>query len=364
VNDILNKANLIIRKNRPKNAQNKLYTLFLRDGFAQVNFQSVGCRFDQTGSCIMCNYGTSKNLTSSEIINAFDEAFSKIELPIRTILLGTLGSIFDPLEMPRDALHSILKRLSGVNCQNVIFETHYTTVDYETIDIVKELLPGKNIEFEFGLESADQTILSGCLNKRFDLSYLDHVIQMAHKKQIEVTLNVILGAPFLSSNEQIHDTLNSISWAFNHNADFVVIFPVNIMPFTLLEYLYKNNQYQALSNWLLVELLHKLDSKYFDMISLAWFGNRDIIYGDQKRSIPPQGCEICHDVVLDFYEAFVNNRNTEYRKSLISEIMHYNMKCSCRDKMKKDLQNTIEINITDRLAQYHQFINSNLLDGG
>lgn len=361
--DFLSKANLAIRKNRPKNDQYKLYTLFSRDGFVQINFQSGGCRFDRAGSCTMCNYGAGRNLTLNEITYAFDDAFSRIELPIRTVLLGTLGSIFDPVEMPKEALRCILKKLSEIDCQNVIFETHYTTVDHEVIDIVTGLLPGKNIEFEFGFESADQTILSECLNKKLDLSRLDHVIKISHEKQIEVTLNVILGAPFLSSNEQLQDALNSIYWAFHHNVDFVVIFPANVMPFTLLEYLHKNNQYQILSNWLLVELLDQLDPQYFDRISLAWFGNRNVDYGDKNRSIPPQGCENCHEVVMDFYEAFVNMRDIEKRKGFINEVMHRNLKCDCREKMKDDLQRTVETSLTDRLAQYHQFISLNLLNG-
>jgi radical SAM enzyme (TIGR01210 family) len=359
--DVLKKANLKIRKNRPKDDNNKLYALFSKDGFVQIGFQSIGCRLNQDGSCTMCNYGAGRNLSLNEIINAFDDIFSRIKLPIRAVLLGTLGSIFDSVEMPREALYCILEKLSKINCQNVIFETHYTTVDDEVIDMVTKLLPGKVIEFEFGLESANQTILSKCLNKKLDLSQINRIIQMTHKKRIEVTLNVFLGAPFLLPNEQLQDVLDSIYWAFNHNADFVVIFPANIMPFTLLEYLYKNNKYQVLSIWLLVELLDKLAPQYFDRISLAWFGNRDIIYGDKNRSIPPQGCENCHNIVMDFYEEFVSNRNIEKRKSLINKIMFIDLKCDCREKMKDSLQETTEVSLMDRIAQYHEFINLNLL---
>jgi hypothetical protein len=51
MDNVLSNANLIIKKNRPACSPNHTYTLFERDGFVQINFQSCGCMFDATGSC-------------------------------------------------------------------------------------------------------------------------------------------------------------------------------------------------------------------------------------------------------------------------------------------------------------------------
>ena len=46
--------------------------------------------------------------------------------------------------------------------------------------------------------------------------------------------NVLLGAPFLCERDQLDTAVKSVNWAFEQGTDSVVVFPMNIKPFTLL----------------------------------------------------------------------------------------------------------------------------------
>lgn len=117
---------------------------------------------------------------------------------------------------------------------------------------------------------------------------------------MNVIANILVGIPFLSTQEQIEDALTSIEWCIKNKIDEIDLFPINIKPYTLLEELYKSNDYDVISHWELIEVLNRVPEDYLSKIFLAWYGNRNLKYDNEVHSIFPKSCFKCHNNLMEF----------------------------------------------------------------
>lgn len=341
--DILSKMNLEAHKGRPLTPENKKLTLWRpSEKFIHCCIESQGCRFNRnSGACIMCDYGIGRNLTPDELKQALEQDLQPFTASVSTVLFGSYGSIFDTEEVSAECFDVLLDFIARQGIRTVIFETHCCTVNESVLAKIKEKLCdyGKTVVIEMGYESCEPYILKNCLNKVLDLNQLCHAMGMIHQYSMEVSLNVFLGAPFLSGKEQLDTTVQSVEWAFENGADSVVVFPCNIKPFTLLYQLYKNNLYEPISQWMLVELLSRIPEEKLDRITLSWYGDRGNFYeNNQFPLIPPMDCEKCHNDILAFYRFFMKEPLCTRRKQLIEDFIHREMNCDCRNRFLESLK--------------------------
>lgn len=287
--------------------------------FMHVCFESVGCRFRKHGYCLICDYGAGKNVKAQTAIKILNEAVEKWPYKVDRLLLGTCGSILDPVEMSRDTLCSILNSVSRMKAEHVLLETHYTTICEEVLDLVHQALPHKKIYIEMGLESANPEVLEKSIRKYMDLSLLQKSMRVIADHGMNTILNVFLGAPFLTEQEQIDDAYAAIRWALHNGASEVVIFPANLKPGTELWDMYQAGRYHRISHRLVLALLARLNEQELECISVSWYGDRQYAGIDTDILAPsvPDGCQI---ELMDFYRAFMQNFNGLYRKQLIRQI--------------------------------------------
>ncbi len=328
MNKELIKENKLIRKNRPIIPANVLYSIYENNGVFQICFKSKGCSNYLNGLCIMCDYGVGTNITKEELAKAFDLALSESKEKIRTLLLNSYGSVLDQKEISNECLEVLLNKVAATNIKNIIFETYYTTITREKLELIKNKLPDKNIIFEFGLETANEKIREKCLLKYINNKHFLKTVELVHSYGMEATANIIVGIPFLSSKDQLNDALESIDWCFNNNIDEVNLFPMNIRPYTLLEKLYKEGKYQLISHWLLIEVLANVKTDYLKDIYIAWYGNRDLNYDGNIHSLFPTSCPLCQDDLANFYKNYLGTSDSNYRKELINNLIK-NKKCDC-----------------------------------
>ena len=325
-----------IREKRPLTDDNKKYSVYENNGVLQICFKSIGCRYYLNGFCIMCDYGKGTNITKEELEKAFDEAISKSKYQVKILLLNSYGSILDNDEISIECFYSLLNKLSKIDIKNIIFETHYTTITEEKLLMIKEKLKNKNISFELGLESANKNIRENYLLKNIDNDLFIEKINLIHSFNMNVLTNILIGTPFLSTKEQLDDSLNSIIWCFKNEVDEIDLFPINVKPYTLLKNLYDSNDYNVISHWLVIELLNRVPIKYLSNIYLAWYGNRELEYENNEYTIFPSSCPKCYDDIMNFYKSFLANNDNIYRKNLINELIT-NKKCDCYEKVLKKI---------------------------
>lgn len=333
---LIQSANITIRANRPPDPSDQCITVFLQGDFLQLTVQTKGCRLSAYGSCSMCNYGCGQEPDTDKLLKELSCILKQaVTKNVQTILLGASGSFLDPQEIPEQTQDAVLKAVFQSGIPQIIIETHYSSASDAALRRVSSLLPKRRIELEIGLESANQWIREYILNKHIDPFGFEAMIARAHHFQMTVTANLLLGVPFLSEAAQISETLDSIRWLLSKKIDYIMVFPLNIHPYTLFQWLHQKGMVQPPSLWMAVSLLSKLDDHELNHISIAWYGNRSIDYGRAQVSVPPQACGSCRNVLLTFFEEFYINRDLRHRKAQIKKILREPLACSCREKALK-----------------------------
>lgn len=288
----------------------------------------------------MCDYGLGTNITKEEIKASYDMAISESKYDIKILLLNSYGSILDTNEISEDCFKALLNKVANSNIKKIIFETHYNTITREKLVLIKEKLKDKIIDFELGFETSNEEIRENNLLKKIDNNKFIETIKLIHSFNMGVITNILVGTPFLTIQEQLEDVLNSIKWCVNNSVDEIVLFPINVKPYTLLKELYDSKKYDVISHWLLIEVLNRISLQDLSKIYLSWYGNRDLEYNNGEHSIYPKSCSKCHDIIMKFYSEFLYNNDITYRRQLIEKIISEN-KCDCYTKTLKKLNNII-----------------------
>ena len=298
---------------------NKKYDTFFDGKVLQICFYSKGCRFSKNGNCIMCDYGLSRkdNLKSNDIKEIMAKTIEG-KTP-KVLLINSLGSIFDYLEMPKENIITLLDCISKTNINVVVFESYYTSINKEILDLINEKLKPKEIEIELGFESYNDVYRRKCLNKIIDNEKFKETISLIKDYGFKVEANCLFGMPFISLDKQIEDTIESIKWLFNNGVDLVNLFPMNIKPYTLLYKLYKEGIYKPVKHKDFITLLKNIPIEYIDKIYLCWYGNRTLDYSKDETVLPITD-DYDYEMLMKFYQDFNIHKDKDYRLNLLKDI--------------------------------------------
>ena len=289
----------------------------------QLVFTSCGC----DKACSFCNYGFDYHLTL-EMVKPELEKINLNVPDLRVLELEANASFLSEREIPYDLFIEVLKFIANRGIPEIEIETHYTTITEEKIRVIREIL-GENQEiyFELGFESAQEDVRA-IYNKDIDITEFLKTIRLCEKYNIGVLVNLLLGAPFLTREDQIRDVLESLDFVFENTPEktLCVLFPINIKENTMLKHWQDVGVYDQISSWEFVELLYRVPEKYLSRISIAWFGERENTF-TKGISQFPKTCSNCEKRLADFYVDFYSNLDTEYRKKILKDI--WKTRCNC-----------------------------------
>lgn len=293
-----------------------------RGNLLQICIPTGGCRL---GKCIFCNYGKSilpdLDELKLELISIFNKYKNK-----EVLLINAMGSVLDEKELPFEYIEAICMILKNYSFPNVVLETHYTTISEEICFKLKKMLPNVNLYIELGLESI-YSKSQEVIHKNIDLSVLQEKIQILKKHNIQIEGNVFLGIPFLSREERIQDSVDTICYALNSGFDEVVLFPCNLKVGTELYGLYSAGLYEQVSHLEVISCLDKLPSDLLNRVSISWYGDWKQFndYGEVVNLFPTLSYKdeilsssnklILNNLYVSFYEEYLYSDN---RKKLIS----------------------------------------------
>ena len=269
--------------------------------FAQVWFRTRGCTYDRRGECTMCNYGVGPDIEVPAMVGYVHDALDELVGPIDELYVSPSGNLLDPMEVPKEALDGILVELRRHPAPRVAFETRPETVSARRLAAVSEALGGKPFAVGLGVESVNPWVQRFCINKPLREQQVASAIEVIHSVGAAAYVNVAIGSAFLNSYEATADAEQSTKWALGAGADTVLLFPLHVKPFTLLEWMWRHGSYTPPSLWTLVEVLNRLPDRALGSVNVSWYRHD---YGDANILASPTSCPTCDGLVMAGLDAF------------------------------------------------------------
>ncbi len=293
--------------------------------YAQLWFLTGGCSWD---ACTMCNYGRGPRVDAPTMIEAVARGVARLhEQHVDILLVSPSGSFLDPREVPLEARCGILALMRDAPIPVVEFETRAETVTEEAVAQVAELLRGKMVHVNLGLESANPWVQRFCVNKGSSPQRFVDAAAILRRHDIFVIANISLGTAFLTPREAIADTVATVRWALDHGADSAVVYPLQVKKHTVLATLTDLRLHRATSLWGLVEALAQLGEEYYARTPIAWYRN---YYNDTFRETVTT-CPRCEARVLRLLDGYRAAQSVESMAPLLS------YRCSCRERWRAQL---------------------------
>lgn len=283
------------------------------------------CFWLQSGGCSMCNYHIASALNHNVSTNNLYDQFSQVlnfvkgkQLPY--ILLTSSGSFLDDREVPEAVRLSMLRQLADAELTSLTFEcrAEFLTDKTKLLHLI-EAFKGGNLNVGIGLESSDSFIRNTILHKGLSDRTLEKACNTLTKAGIAYYFYVMAGKPFLTIQEDIDDTIDTIKTAFGYGGFMAVLETVNIQPHTLTKYLYDRKEYTPPSLWLATEVLEQIDLEHRKMIPVK---------GYEKAAPMPQAfsstCPSCNEQMRHALRDWNLHRDWQNFCDLVPD-------CSCRD---------------------------------
>lgn len=301
---------------------------------------------------MMCDYGTTQNnYTEAAYIHEMDRMLQNVENPVDTLLLCTNGSFLDDRQINDELFRAILKTAGKYDISTVEVETHYLDVTRDKMELLKQFLPGKSIVIEMGLETIWAEYQEKVIMKDIDLKVYEDIIKFIRSFGFGVDTNIMVGLPFLSPKEQIHDVCETIRWSIIHGGR-PVLFPINIKPYTLLMEAYHAGLYRPISQWMIPLILDALPEKWLETITVVWYGGREEDYDTSSpRAVFPYACDDCTNAILKFYKEFSSVSDRTSRKRLLHQLLS-KTDCQCLKQVRQSIKEVSTDTFEDRYAAF------------
>ena len=236
----------------------------------------------------------------------------------KIVKIFTSGSFLDPSEIPVPVQQQILTTLDNT-AEKISVESRPEFITEKSLGAIQKKIPLKKFEVGIGLETSNDLVREKAINKGFTFQDFKKAAVLLKKHKAHVKTYVLLKPPFLTEKESLNDCVNTAKDT-SSCTDLLSLNPTNIQRHTVVEYLWKRNQYRPPWLWSIVEFLQQSTS-----ITDA-FVKCDVVGGGSTRG--PHNCGVCDTKVLHAIEEFSLTQKKEVFNGL---------SCSCQEQWRDQL---------------------------
>jgi archaeosine synthase beta-subunit len=283
-----------------------------RDALVIV-LRTKGCEWLLKSGCTMCGYfGDShfQNVSADAVIKQFEAGLAE-HRGEEVIKIYTSGSFFDEDEVPAAARRHILER-AGSLTGRLSVESQPQIL---TSGLVQEATRHvERFEVGFGMESTQNEVLAHSVNKSWRFPQLEKGAGLLRENGGLVKTYILLKPPFLTEDEAIRDTVESVRRAAPVS-DTVSINPVNVQRHTLVERLHKGRAFRPPWLWSAVEAVRRVEENGYlpDGVDLKCHA----VGGGHARGA--HNCGMCDSDHAKALEAYTLARDTRRIERLFAE---------------------------------------------
>jgi len=284
-----------------------------------IILRTQGCSWSLSSGCTMCGYFNDSLLTpvsGADIQAQFEKAMEKYKgEPL--VKIFTSGSFFDPKEIPIAVQHTIIQRLSE-HTQKISVESRPEYLTEKKVTQIKSIIKSTSFEVGIGLETSNDLIRRNAINKGFTFQSYKKAARLLRQHQVDIKTYVLLKPPFLTEREALNDCLQTARDVTPYS-DVISLNPTNVQRHTVVEFLWKRDQYRPAWLWSILEILRRADLSDVHM-------KCDVVGGGNSRGA--HNCGTCDRTVLSAISQF-----SLYQKKNVFQ----NLACECQEKWRDQL---------------------------
>ena len=289
-----------------------------------IILRTRGCSWAITSGCTMCGYFNDSMFTAvseEDLRSQFEKAMQNYKGE-KIVKLFTSGSFLDPHEIPVPVRHEILSTLTE-QVEKITVESRPEYISEKSLVDIQKIVSPKEFEIGIGLETSNDLVREKAINKGFTFHDYKKAATLLKKHQTNVKTYVLMKPPFLTEKESLDDCIRTTKDIAPYT-DLVSLNPTNVQRHTVVEYLWKRNQYRPPWLWSIVEFLQQSKN-----ITDA-FVKCDVVSGGSMRGA--HNCGICDRKVLNAIENFSLSQKQDALN---------NLTCDCKEKWfdQLDLEN-------------------------
>jgi radical SAM enzyme (TIGR01210 family) len=285
-----------------------------------IILRTRGCSWALSSGCTMCGYFNDSifhDISNEDLLAQAEVAVQQYHHePI--VKIFTSGSFLDPSELPVPVQQKILSSFNGT-AEKISVESRPEYVTQKNLQALKETVSFQEFEVGIGLETSNDVVREKAINKGFSFKQYQQAVSVLKHQNINVKTYVLLKPPFLTEKESLNDCINTIK-DLGPSTDLISLNPTNVQRHTVVEYLWKKNQYRPPWLWSVVEILQQ--SK--DLTDA--FMKCDVVGGGSNRGA--HNCGVCDKSVLHALEQFSLTQDTKVFQDL---------SCSCQEQWRDQL---------------------------
>jgi radical SAM enzyme (TIGR01210 family) len=285
-----------------------------------IILRTQGCSWARASGCSMCGYFNDSMLapvSEQDLQDQFSYAMKTYKgEPL--VKLFTSGSFLDPQEIPPVIQRLILTTLAD-HAVKVSVESRPQYITEQRLSRIQKSMMSTSFEIGIGLETSNEIVREYAINKGFTFDHYKKAVRLLKKHKMLVKTYVLLKPPFLTERDALEDCLRTAQDVAPFT-DMISLNPTNVQRHTVVEYLWKRDQYRPPWLWSVVEFLKQ--SKNFTDVHVKC----DPVGGGSARGA--HNCGSCDRKILSAIEQFSLTQKSTALK---------NLTCSCHKKWRDQL---------------------------
>ena len=245
-----------------------------------IILRTVGCRWAyESGGCTMCSYlmdSSPIKISAENIINQFEHALNKYKEEIiknpknYSIKLFTSGSFLDEFEVPKEAKEHIFKKIGELPIKEVAVESRPEFITDDNLKIIRKYIDNEiNVEIGVGIETLNEKIRNVSIHKGVSTEDIKSAIETAKKYNIGIKAYLLIKPPFITEKQAVVDSIHSANECIRMGCSRISYCPATVHKGTLIELLWKKNQYRPPFLWSVLEILKEVKSQNPDKLIMC-----------------------------------------------------------------------------------------------
>ena len=286
-----------------------------------IILRTRGCSWALASGCTMCGYFNDSmfsDVSEKDLRSQFEKAMQNYK-DEKIVKLFTSGSYLDPHEISIPMQNEIISILTE-RVEKISVESRPEYITEKRLTAIQKIAASKKFEIGIGLETSNDLVREKTINKGFRFHQYKKATQLLKKHKMYVKTYLLMKPPFLTEKESLDDCIQTTK-DIDTYTDLVSLNPTNVQRHTVVEYLWKRNQYRPSWLWSIVEYLQQSKN-----ITDA-FVKCDVVGGGSMRGA--HNCGSCDNKVLNAIEEF----SLTQQKNVF-----YGLTCDCKEQWRDQLE--------------------------